>query len=488
MLTRPPSRILRQGWRIIAAHAHRYGRRLGAISGLILIIAGAGGCATVAPDKNFSDVQAIALQRLQADIQWHEQAGEPAQQEIRALLEDGELTVRKATQIALVNNPEIQAFYEEIGIAEAEFVAAGLLPNPVLSATVRFPDRSPLGTNVEFDIIGNLLNLLMRSARMHVSALAADESVLRVSSRVLEFAAEVEQAFLRLQGALNKYTLLQQMAEAARATSALADHMHQAGNLDALTRALDQALAEQAQVDLLRAELNVAQRQSKLRQMMGLTDDGKALPVVGELPAVPSAAPVFAELRWSPLEHRLDLAVAKQVLERLSATYGMKLDWSWLSLLEAGVSGARDPDRQFVVGPSLNIALPLFDRGQADLARTAAELRRQQQQVAALALEILTEVGTARARVEKQHAIALRYRDTLVPLHRRIAELSEKRYEYMLAGAFDLLAARKERLRVSSEYVDAVTEYWIAEAELRRALGGGYAGQTDETSDAGQSE
>jgi cobalt-zinc-cadmium efflux system outer membrane protein len=430
------------------------------------------GCAAVSPERSFSDVEAIARERLQADVTWHKGPADPTDGNLRAPMPEGGLTVRQATQIALSNNPQIQGFYEEIGLAQADFVAAGLLPNPVLSATIRFPDRSPRGTNVEFDIIGNVLHILKRPARMRVSALAVDESVLRVSARLLAFAADVEAAFLRLQGALHEHGLLQRISETARETARLADRMREAGNLDALTHAREQALAEQAHVGVLRAELHVAEAESALRGLMGIGEDQLSLSITPRLPDLPANARVADIDGRVALTSRLDLDAAKQALERLGAVYGMNLDCRWLRSLEAGVSLERDADRQVVAGPSLNIELPTFDRGQADLARLAAELRRQQHHVAALALRILEEVRTAKARVVKHHEIVLRYRDTLIPLHERITELSQKQYDYKLLRAFDLMAARKEALRVSSEYIDALTRFWIAEAELRRALGG----------------
>ena len=59
-------------------------------------------------------------------------------EKLQALLE-GELTTNAAVQIALLNNAALQATFEELGIAQAELVQAGLLKNPVFAGHVRFP-------------------------------------------------------------------------------------------------------------------------------------------------------------------------------------------------------------------------------------------------------------------------------------------------------------------------------------------------------------
>jgi cobalt-zinc-cadmium efflux system outer membrane protein len=42
----------------------------------------------------------------------------------------------------------------------------------------------------------------------------------------------------------------------------------------------------------------------------------------------------------------------------------------------------------------------------------------------------------------------------------------------MLAGAFELLAARREQYEAYLEYIAAVRDYWLARTELRHASGG----------------
>ncbi len=50
-------------------------------------------------------------------------------------------TRNEAVEIALSNNPSLQAAYENLGIAKAAIVQAGLLTNPSLSIDRRFPSQ-----------------------------------------------------------------------------------------------------------------------------------------------------------------------------------------------------------------------------------------------------------------------------------------------------------------------------------------------------------
>ncbi|MDE2143902.1 MAG: TolC family protein, partial [Elusimicrobia bacterium] len=75
------------------------------------------------------------------------------------------------------------------------------------------------------------------------------------------------------------------------------------------------------------------------------------------------------------------------------------------------------------------------------------------------------ELVQARARVEAYDA-------ALLPLRDQISAESLKRYNVMLAGAYDLLYARREDLEDELGRIDAARDYWTAEARLELATGG----------------
>ncbi|QLH35699.1 MAG: hypothetical protein HWD61_05805 [Parachlamydiaceae bacterium] len=66
-----------------------------------------------------------------------------------------ELSVDQAVQIALLNNPKIQAAFEEIGVARADLIQAGLLSNPLFEGIVRFPLQHNARTNIDLLAIQN---------------------------------------------------------------------------------------------------------------------------------------------------------------------------------------------------------------------------------------------------------------------------------------------------------------------------------------------
>jgi outer membrane protein TolC len=57
-----------------------------------------------------------------------------------------------------------------------------------------------------------------------------------------------------------------------------------------------------------------------------------------------------------------------------------------------------------------------------------------------------------------------------VPVRKRIAEENLLRYNGMLIGVFELLADARAQISSVNGYIDALRDFWLARAELDRAL------------------
>jgi len=104
---------------------------------------------------------------------------------------------------------------------------------------------------------------------------------------------------------------------------------------------------------------------------------------------------------------------------------------------------------------------------------------------AALAVEVRSQVRAARSRVQAARSRVDYYQRVTLPRRERIVELSQQHYNFMLIGAFQLLTAKQDEIRARREYIEALEEYWIARAELDRAVGGNLlaVGSSGSTSD-----
>lgn len=432
------------------------------------------GCAGVAPEDGFGAVQQGVAERAGAEVVWLRSATERAAvyERVDAILARDRLGIDDAVQLALLNDAALQAQFEELGVAQADVVQAGLLENPVFGAGVRFSDVEDTVPNVDLNIVQNLTALLTRGARLRIADTEYERVRLQIADRILRRVAEVQSAYYELLGARQIADMRAAVEEAAAASRALAERYFAAGNLSDLDLARETSAAELAVVARMRAEAEAASAAARLHRLMGLADRPLAWKIADRLPELPGADPDGHELEHRALADRLDLAAARQRALSSAQVLGLSQRWRYLGSVEAGVDAERESDEERLIGPSVSLELPLFDRHQAQIARHAALMRQAQAEAAALEQGVRSDVREGVQRVRAQREVASRYLRQVIPAHERIVEIGQRYQNYMLIGVFELLAARQAEYDVYQGYLEAVRDYWLARVGLQQAVGG----------------
>src|ERR1700676_57218 len=117
-------------------------------------------------DETFQGVQQSVQERTGKTVRWEEDQAAHAQtlQDVRFLLRKP-LTAEAAVQIALLNNRSLQATFEEIGLSAADLIEAGTIPNPKIDLAMRFPDKPPSGTYINYSAALDFLSIIMTPFR-----------------------------------------------------------------------------------------------------------------------------------------------------------------------------------------------------------------------------------------------------------------------------------------------------------------------------------
>ncbi len=441
------------------------------VVGLGVLVAVLEACST-SPAPEFDRVARDIEQRSGARPHWYgrEAGDDAATARVRALLA-GELDVDGAVQVALLNNRQLQARYEDLGIGTADLVQAGLLSNPTLSGSIGFPDRPPTGTKLGADFAFELLDLLLRPDRVHQAELALERTRLDVTGEVLERIADVRRHGYHLMAAMQRAAVLGQLGLASASAAELARRQHAAGNINDLELATHEALDAETRLGLLRNELLVRTEREALNRLMGVWGTDTAWRFVGRLPELPPSDPPPDALERLGVERRPDLAGARSEAAAAKAALVSAQRWRWLGRTSVGGEVERDTDGQITAGPTLSLELPIFDQKQAVLARHEAVYRQRVREAEALAITVRSEVRAARDQMLGARQVAEHYRTVLLPLRRQIVEGTQGHYNFMLLGVYELLDSKRRELESYERYVDAVRDYWLARTELERAVG-----------------
>ncbi len=431
------------------------------------------GCASVDPAASFPEVDALARERVGARLRWIRGTDEDklVEREVKELLATP-LSVEAAVQIALLNNRTLQATYEELGVAQADLVQAGLLKNPVFAGAVRLPSGGAGIANLEFDLVGSFLELVFLPARKQVAALEFEERKLKVSHSVMELAAQTRSAYFTAISARQVADLRKLIAFAAEASAELAKRLHDAGNLSELAMTLERANYEQARIDWSKAESEVVEARENLTRLMGLWGDGAGWKGPERLPDVPAEELPLDRAERLAISRRLDFQSGLREVQVASAALGLTHQTRYLTDFDLGASAEREKEGGWAVGPAFSLPLPIFDQGQARIAGGEAILRMREHRLTALAVEIRSEVRSLRDRLMHHRYRIEHYLKVIIPLRERAVALTQEQYNFMLVGAFELLEAKRREFDAYQEYIEAVRDYWVTRSEFLHAIGG----------------
>ncbi len=443
---------------------------------LLALLGLVAGCASTSPTTAVHDTSELVKARSGAEVTWLGDATDQDRADVKRyvhkLLAD-DLTLTSAIRVSLLENRNLQALYEELGIGQADLVQAGLLKNPTLEGTYDFPlDHEPA---YQVGIVTDVLQLVTLGSRKTIARTALEGTKYRVASEVLRHVHDVKVAYFAVQAAQQTLDMRKAVADAAQASVELARRQHDAGTTSDLDLANQETLFVQVATDLARSRADLASARERLNRAMGVWGPDTTWKIASKLPELPATEPPLDHLESKAVASRYDLAAAHKDVEVVSYALALAKNTRWTGAVDAGVDYHREAEGVRLLGPSVSVELPLFDQRQAVIARIEAQLRLAQNREAALAVDIRSEVRELAARLDAARSVVESYQKTLVPMRERIVTLSQEQYDAMLLGVFQLLVAKQNEISTYREFIDALRDYWSIRAELEWALGGALA-------------
>ena len=205
---------------------------------------------------------------------------------------------------------------------------------------------------------------------------------------------------------------------------------------------------------------------------MGLWGAQTQFALPERLPDLPAQPRVWPDIERMAMTQRLDVAAARAGAEATARNLGLVRTTRWINVLELGLVRNSANDAPTQRGWEVRVELPLFDWGDARVAKAEAVYMQAVHRAADTAIAARSEVREAHGAYRAAWDIARHQRDEIVPLRARIAEENLLRYNGMLIGVFELLADARAQISSVNGAIDALRDFWLAQAELDMALVG----------------
>jgi outer membrane protein TolC len=449
----------------------------GLLGGLALLAFA--GCASLSEDARFSAVEQAVKERTGADTKWTRSPDQAnsVRGRVKELL-GKPLGPTEAVQVALLNNPGLQASYAEVGIAEADLVQASRWRGPTFSfARLRRGDEVETERGVFFDVLGLLtipLSTLASESRLQATQTRAAAEALRI-------ALDARKAWFQAVAAREGAKYMAQVKESAETSAELARRMAEVGNFPRLTQAREQAFYAEATAQLARAQHNATATRERLARLMGLWGDDLQFQLPERLPDLPQLPREGGDLEAQAIAQRLDVQGARGEADALAKSLGLTKVTRFVNLLEVGVLSNSETGEPRQRGWEVELGLPIFDFGGARVARAERLYMQSVNRILEAAIAARSEVRETYSAYRTAFDVAKHYRDEIVPLRKRISEEVLLRYNGMLMSVFELLADSREQVAAVNGYIESLRDFWIAESDLQMAMTGRSPGATQAT-------
>jgi len=436
----------------------------------VAVSAALGGCASLAPRPGDQDINALLAERKGPTVSWSA-TGQPAveRQTISQWLASP-MTADSAVRVAMLRSPKLQLEYARLGLARADVLEAVQLANPRLSLSREY--LSPgAGYNRLSGISLPLVDLLVLPARTRLARAEFERAKLEIAGAVLAVAADVESAWFGHVGAQQVADMRSAVAEGAAASAELAQRFFAAGNISELQLKQEQAATSEARIAAARARAEALRARMALNTLIGLSGDEAAWKTSDRLPMPVAQEDDPAVLAQLARTSNLELLAARGQADILADALGITRRLRWLGSTEIGYERETDADGSRLHGPSLSLELPIFNQGQARLARSQALLAEAHARITQAELSTDNAIRLGGQEVRELGSVVAIHRDALIPQREKVVERSQQEQNFMLIGVFELIQAKVKEYDAYQGYLEAVRDYWLARVDLMRAVG-----------------
>ncbi|MEZ4448985.1 MAG: TolC family protein [Nannocystaceae bacterium] len=444
---------------------------------LALILALASACATTSPAGPRREVAERVSVRAGIDDAITPDEDAKSRAEVRdriASLLAEPLTADRAVAVALLGNRRFLASLEELGVAQADLVEAGLLRNPVFAGDLVNSTRGN-GLGGGLSLTQSLLSALVIPAKRRVAKAQLREAIVRADGEALALARDVRVAHARALAAARGEALRRELAQLAEVADRMAGKQHEAGNLADFDRERFAARLDRARLDLADASLALVVAREELCRLLGLWGADAALRLPEAAPELPAAEAPLVDLEARGIRERLDVSAAQIEVESINLAIGLRRR-GIIPEVEVGLTARNevgdDVGHEWVLGPNLSIELPIFNPGHADLARLGAYLRQAEHELQQRSIDARSQIRVGREALLTARRKVEYLQGTVLPRRERLNARALERYNGMFLGLYDLLEVRAGQSEAESDLAAAIADYWIARADLELAVGG----------------
>ncbi len=398
-----------------------------------------------------------------------------------------QFTLQQVFQQADLHSPQLIAAQRSLNIAQAGITIAGVTPNPQLGVQYGFGSVYTEGGNPQQVGVTQTIELGgKRPARLSLAEAQYRLTALQFNALRFVIHAQVRRAYAQL-------TTAEANLKAVEAQTALVDKFlfiatkrFQAGVSPGAEVIQAQLTRDQVETGRVVGLSRIEQARYALNGLLGYAPDESLEPADKSIfqlsvektelvPALNVSFPAVETLVAQALTNRFDLLINQQ--QRLTAQAQLNLAQTQ-RIPDLQVTGAStfttltngNPQLTGVLA-GIGVNIPIFYNQQGEIAQAEATVQQAALQETAVRAQIVVDVKTAYRALEAGRETIRRYQTNLLPASAEVVRLAQESYQVGKTGLAAAILAQQANQQVRSGYLDAVTAYQGAYADLEQAIG-----------------
>jgi len=378
------------------------------------------------------------------------------------------LSRKEAVAIALQNNPDLQAALEDIGIAKADLMNAGLYTNPRIDSVFKLPGPNASQTNLEVSGVLKLSDLWLVPLSQRVSQDVLEIVSLRVLELILDIIRDVKIAYNRCVAAELLLDYATKMTGILKSIQDMHAYYMSYGYGNSFIYLDSQVNTAIMQAEIPQLEFERKSAFMHLQKLLGKVPTGEIIHLLDSL-CFSYDIPELKQLQDYAVEYRPEMAIARMKIKQFKDQAALERGRIFDDV-DVGVTYEKDFEGEKGLGPSFAFSIPIFNQNNANIARAQFLQAKAEKELVAQQLVVMEQVRQYYFEIEALKKSIDIYKNNIFSLREKMDEWTKKYIKRMRIQDFVPLRLYLDTYQNYKDYIFMQERIQNSYAYLERSV------------------
>jgi outer membrane protein, heavy metal efflux system len=431
---------------------------------IVLILLLISGCRRPNVDREFAQLKQRAQEQTHSTIKWNKTD--------ERLIKDITVSIsrKQAVSTALENNMELQAAFEDLGIAKADLVQAGFFSNPHIDTLFRLPDSKK--TEAQIEVAGSMNIADFWLVPMRTALASSDLKIMSFAllRLIIETTTAVKMAYDTCLYQQELTLLTQNILHKVQELRERIAYRQQFGYESDLNRYYAIVMAGKWETRLIEQKAQLKIAYAHLRRLLSINVSSESIALTDSLTYEKLNMPSVSALEAIGQKNRTPLQISQLEIEKAHRELSLQKA-RIMNKVNFGFCYERDFEGSRGWGPTIGFDLPLFDQNLAQISRAKFLIHKAKKAYKAEKLRMLDEIyhSYEHAQALKQEIII--FKETMIPASEKGITYSNKFFNRMQLNMLILLEAQVALYEIQEMHLNKQYQLALTFAQLERSIG-----------------